>query len=95
MENIHILSSESFAKYKSKIGLILFNDPEQKDVNFFTGKKHYKIKRNELKELLLSDLKEELNDNDELKELAYDNDLIEIYDQDTAASYHAYISAYN
>jgi len=95
MENTTILSTVSFAKYKSKIGLILYSNEDMDIVNLFTGHKHLEVNRNDTTSLTPEEITEELSRNAELKQLAYENDLIEIHSQDTFTSYLNYASKYN
>jgi hypothetical protein len=94
MKNIYVTTPEVFAQYKSKIGIILFSNQDQTIVNFYTGDKHLRVNRDELRTLTLEAIEKELNRNEELKELAYENNLIELHTQD-AQAYMNYVSTYN
>jgi|TARA_R110000744_G_scaffold48490_2_gene105899 hypothetical protein len=92
---IHILSPESFAQYKSDIGLIELYDTDQSTVDLYTGHKHLVIDRDELSIPSIEAIKKELNSNAELKHLAHEHSIIEIHNQDTVGSYLSYVSTYN
>jgi hypothetical protein len=94
MKNIYVKTLEAFAKYKSSIGVILYSNPDQTTVNLYTGDKHLRVNRDEISIPTLDAIEKELNRNDELKELAYENNLIELHSQD-AESYMNYVSTYN
>jgi hypothetical protein len=94
MKNIYVTTPEAFVQYKSKIGILLFSNQDQTIVNFYTGDKHQRVNSNELKNLTLEAVEKELNRNEELKELAYENNLIELHTQDVQ-SYMSYVSTYN
>jgi hypothetical protein len=93
MKPIIILSLEPFAKYKSYIGVIA----EHEDTNLIilnTGHRQFNLKPSQLKSITIEEINRALNRNEELKELAYENNLIELHTQD-AQSYMSYVSSYN
>jgi hypothetical protein len=93
MKNIHLISQEPFVEYKSKIGVIL-DDTNQNAIDIFVNGKHLVVKRDELSTPSNNAVEKELTRNDELKEMAYENNLIELHSQD-ADSYLAYATYYN
>jgi hypothetical protein len=93
MKNIHIVSPESFMQYGNQFGIVLFDKPNQKTVNLFTGDKHLVVKRDELNFVSYQVIEKELIDNPELKELAHENNLIELHNQDVEG-YLTYASSY-
>tara|TARA_R110001632_G_scaffold3565_2_gene15791 strand:- start:857 stop:1150 length:294 start_codon:yes stop_codon:yes gene_type:complete len=97
MEKIKLLKPDLFVQYKLDIGIILpqlNNNLNSNIVNFFTGHKHFKINRNELSIPSISAIQKELNRNGELTELAYDNDIVELDDQNVGSYLH-YAYSYN
>ena len=93
MKNIHITSKESFMQRGNQLGIILHDNKNQNTVNFFTGGKHLVVKRDELNLVSYQTIEEELIGNPELKQLAHENDLIELHNQDVEG-YLTYASSY-
>ena len=82
-------------QHKNKIGIIMYTSLENPIVNLFTGEQHYTVKRNELESPTVNDLNDTLHDSPELRELALDNNLIEIHHRDHLSDYLNYVSSYN
>jgi len=94
MENTHVVSAESFAQYKSLIGIILYSTDDQQVVNFHTGDRQLKVNRDDLSTPTLEAIEKAISRNEELKEIAFENNLIELHTQDVK-SYMNYVSTYN
>jgi len=92
---ILILEREQFVQHKNNIGIIMYTSLENPIVNLFTGEQHYTVKRNELESPTVDDLNNTLHDNPELRELALDNNLIEVHHRDLVSDYINYVSSYN
>jgi hypothetical protein len=93
MRTIHILLPETFVKYKSTIGIV-FSIEDDNFVNFCTGHDESIVNADSLTTVTLEEIQKELIKNDELKELSFDNKLIEIHNQDIG-NYLDYVSSYN
>ncbi len=92
---ILILESEQFVQHKNNIGIIMYTSLDNPIVNLFTGEQHYTVKRNELESPSVDDLNNTLHDNHELRELALDNNLIEVHHRDPISVYLNYVSSHN
>jgi|TARA_R110000744_G_C19265057_1_gene551780 hypothetical protein len=92
---ILILEREQFVQHKKNIGIIMYTSLANPIVNLFTGEQHYTVKRNELESPDMNDLNNTLHDNHELRELALDNNFIEVHHRDPISEYINYVSSYN
>jgi hypothetical protein len=92
---ILILEREQFVQHKNNIGIIMYTSSDNPIVNLFTGEQHYTVNRNELESPEVNDLNNTLHDNHELRELALDNNLIEVHHRDLISDYINYVSSYN
>jgi hypothetical protein len=89
--NIIILNPEQFFQYKTKIGIMLYSEEESNTINLFTGNKHLVVERSDV-ELASNDaIQDALHSNSELRELADEENLIEIH-QDSPEEYLMYLS---
>ena len=89
-----ILKPEQFVQHKKKIGILLYNTEGTPTVNLFIGDQHIVIKRNEILSPSVDDLNDYLLGNEDLRDLAWEHNLIEVHDQDRN-SYLDYYSTYN
>ena len=94
MKNIHLISQEPFIEYKSKVGIILAACPNDNTINIFVNGRHLVVKRDEISTPSNEAIEKELIRNEELKDLAYEYNLIELHSQDVE-SYLTYATYYN
>jgi hypothetical protein len=94
MKNIYVTTPEAFVQHGTKIGILLYNNPNKILVNFYTGENHIKVNRSKLSTPTNESIEKTLNRNEELRELAFENNLIELHSQDSK-SYLNYVSTYN
>ena len=90
-----ILNPEVFFKYKSQIGIMLYTEEDSKELNFFTGHKHLVLDREEVEIPSIEKIQEAVLTDDHLRELAEDNNLIEIHYNDGTEEYMEYYSTFN
>jgi len=93
--NAIILNPDAFTQYKSEIGIMLYTEDHSSQVNFFTGHKHLKLDRSELEIPSTEEIEDAILSNDHLRELAEDNNLVEIHYNDDAEDYMKYYSSFN
>lgn len=93
--NVIILKPEVFTQYKSQIGIMLYTEDNSPQVNFFNGEKHLKLDRNQLETPSIEEIEDAIQSNNELRELAEDNDLVEIHHDDDIEDYMQYYSEFN
>ena len=93
--NVIILKPEVFTQYKSQIGIMLYTEENSPQVNFFNGEKHLKLDRNLLETPSIEEIEDAIQSNNELRELAEDNDLVEIHHDDDIEDYMQYYSEFN
>ena len=91
---VKIINPEQFVQHNNKIGILMYTNIESPTVNLFTGEQHFVIKRNELESPLMEDLNTELLNNNELRKLALDNNLIEV-NTFSMIAYINYCQSYN
>ncbi len=90
---ILINQPESFKKYKNKIGIILYTSDVYSD--FYDSKGDFShAKKTDLVDIDYDTIFKELDRNDDLRELAYHYELIEIVSFDTIG-YLNYINIHN
>lgn len=93
--NAIILKPEVFFKYKSQIGIMLFTEDNSKELNFFTGHKHLVLERNQVETPSIEQIEDAILSDDHLRELAEDNNLVEIHHDDDSEDYMEYYSTFN
>ena len=93
--NAIILNPEVFFKYKSQIGIMLYTEDNSKELNFFTGHKHLVLERNQVEEPSIEEIQDAILSDDHLRQLAEDNNLVEIHDNTEAEDYMEYYSSFN
>lgn len=93
--NAIILNPEVFFKYKSQIGIMLYTEDNSKELNFFTGHKHLVLERNQVEEPSIEEIEDAILANENLRELAEDNDLVEIHHDNDIEDYMQYYSDFN
>ena len=90
-----ILNPEVFIQYKSEIGVMLYTEENSPKVNFFTGQKHLKLDRNKIEIPSIEEIEDAILSDDHLRELAEDNNLVEIHYHYDADDYMQYYSEFN
>jgi hypothetical protein len=90
-----ILNQNAFTQYKSEIGIILYTKDHSSQVNFFTGHKHLKLDRSQLEIPSTEEIEDAILSNDDLRELAEDNNLVEIHYNDDAEDWMEYYSSFD
>ena len=93
--NVIILNTEVFFKYKSKIGIMLYTKENSEKMNFFTGHRHLKLNRDQVEKPSVEEIELAVLIDDDLRELADDNDLVEIHNDDSLEDYIEYYSSFN
>tara|TARA_R100000742_G_C4227056_1_gene49447 strand:- start:320 stop:589 length:270 start_codon:yes stop_codon:yes gene_type:complete len=89
-----MLKPEVFVKYKGKIGMVLFTPEHYLKVNYFNGRDVKSVNRDKLSSPTMESLNEELLNNDELRQLAQDNDIIDV-DYQQVLDFLEYAGSYN
>ena len=92
---IIILNPELFIQYKSKIGIMLHTEKDSSKVNFFTGQEHLKLNRNQIEMLSMEEIEDAILSDDHLRELAEDNNLVEIHHHYYADEFMEYYNQFN
>ena len=92
--NIIMLRPESFVKYKRKIGVVLYTPEHYLKVNYFNGRDTQNVSRDKLSSPSLEELNKELLNNDELRHLALENELIDV-DYQQRLDFLEYAGSYN
>ncbi len=91
--DITITKPEAFKMHKNVVGIVLYSNGQMS--NFFVpGGTHKRLAKQNLSSIRLDFLKEELEENQDLKEFAKYHDLIEVHDFDKVA-YLNYINSFN
>lgn len=91
--NITINKPAAFRMYNQQIGVILYCTPEKS--NFFVpGRKHISLSPDKLDTIRIDFIQDELEENEELRELAEYHDLITIHRFDRIA-YLNYTNSFN
>jgi hypothetical protein len=93
--NAIILKPEVFTQYKSQIGIMLYTEENSKEINFFTGHKHLKVDRNQVETASIEEIRDAILADEHLRELAEDNNLVEIHHDDETEDYIEYYSNFN
>ena len=93
--NAIILKPEVFTQYKSQIGIMLYTEENSKEINFFTGLKHLKVDRNQVEVASIEEIRDAILADDHLRELAEDNNLVEIHHDDETEDYMQYYTDFN
>tara|TARA_R110002051_G_scaffold272542_1_gene333027 strand:- start:1864 stop:2133 length:270 start_codon:yes stop_codon:yes gene_type:complete len=89
-----MLKPASFVKYKGKIGLVLYTPEHYLKVNYFNGRDTHSINRSKLGSPSMEELERVLLENEELRHLAQENELIEIEYQERL-EFLKYAGSYN
>lgn len=90
-----ILNPELFFSYKSEIGIMLYTKDNSDELNFFTGHKHLLLKRDQVDTPSVTEIEDAILTNDHLRELAEDNNLVEIHHDDELEDYMEYYTSFN
>ena len=92
---ITITNPELFVQHKNQIGIMLYLEDKSTQVNFFTGHKHLKVDRKEVKKASTEEIVNAIETNDYLRELAEDHDLVEIQEEYEADNFMEYYTEFN
>tara|TARA_R110000796_G_scaffold134646_1_gene250424 strand:+ start:26 stop:307 length:282 start_codon:yes stop_codon:yes gene_type:complete len=93
MQKTFILKPQSIMQYKSKIGVVLYNEDDS--LIFSTGHEIYRIKEKDLTHPLNDLIERTFNRNDDLRHLAIEHDIIEVQERDSIEAYLSYVNNYN
>jgi len=92
---IIILNPELFIQYKSEIGIMLYTEENSPKVNFFTGQKHLKLNHNQIEIPSIEEIEDAILSDDHLRELAEDNNLVEIHHHYYVDEFMEYYNQFN
>ena len=89
-----MLKPESFVKYKGKVGLVLYTPEHYLKVNYSNGRDTQSVNRSKLSSPSMEELERVLLENEELRHLAQENELIAIEYQERL-EFLKYAGSYN